>query len=340
MVATPPTRRATCSGVTSSRTAPSARNSVEHPPARRLQHLALAADRGGVVAHGARDLGRAALVHADQPDVLLEPVEEPLAGSSLVGESLLGRLLDVVDPRLHDRVDEVVARGEVPVERARSDARLLGDEVEGRVVALLPEDLSSHLDDAVTVALGIGTHGTFTFGLAKRRQSPYCRGGSGVILRIYCTSAPQGQNRTAPHVIHHLPAPAGIPARAPDRAAAAGRPRRRRHRDRPGRPADDRARRHGRERRAPAHRRRPRLRPRVPLVGPQRLHARLRRAAAPRGAPRRRPRPPPHLRGRARRLHRRLRARRARPDARASSSRPARSRASARPSPHRASSPC
>ena len=83
------------------------------------------------------------------------------------------------------------------------------------------------------------------------------------------------------------------PARPPDRPARERRPRRHRHRDRPGRPAHARARRHGRERRPPPHRHRPRLRPGLAVVGAQRLHARLRRPPAARRPARRRPRPAP-----------------------------------------------
>ncbi len=70
---------------------------------------------------------------------------------------------------------------------------------------------------------------------------------------------PQGQNRTPiPCLYPSCSLPATGHTQPARRAAAERRPRRRRHRDRPGRPAHARARRDRRERRAPPHRRRPR----------------------------------------------------------------------------------
>ena len=57
------------------------------------QDLALGEDRGVRVAHRRGDLGRAALVQADQRDVLLEPAEQQVAGEPLVGQRLVGGLV-------------------------------------------------------------------------------------------------------------------------------------------------------------------------------------------------------------------------------------------------------
>ena len=91
-------------------------------------------------------------------DVLLEPAEQQVARRPLEGERLLDGLAHAVDPALHDRVEQRVPVREVPVERARADARALGDLVEGGVVPLLAEDRTGDLHDAVVVALRIGTH--------------------------------------------------------------------------------------------------------------------------------------------------------------------------------------
>ena len=156
--ATPPTRRQTCSASTPSRSAPCCWRCSTIRWVGRHQDAGLGGDGGGLVAHGAGDLGRTALVHADEGDVGLEPAEQELARRSLEGQRLVGRLGHPLDPRLHHRVEQRVAGGEVAVERARADARLLGDVVERRVVAALAEDHTGHLHDAVAVALGVGSH--------------------------------------------------------------------------------------------------------------------------------------------------------------------------------------
>ncbi|CAA9474199.1 MAG: Uncharacterized MFS-type transporter, partial [uncultured Solirubrobacteraceae bacterium] len=88
--------------------------------------------------------------------------------------------------------------------------------------------------------------------------------------------------------------------------------------DRPLRPlrgdADDRPRRHHRERRAPLDPGRPGLLDLEPRVGGQRVSDRVRRPAPARGPARRPRRPPPRVPRRPRRLQRRLAALRARPD--------------------------
>ena len=303
------------------------------------EDLALGADRGVGVAHGGGDLGRAALVHADQPDVLLEPAEQQVARRALEGERLLDGLVDAVDPALHDRVEQRVAVGEVPVERAGADARALGDLVEGGVVALLAEDRSSGLHEAVVVALRVSAHlHSFQNHLAKRRLSPYRSGGSGATLRIKSTSAHSA--RTGPLSMTST-------LSQPDRATT--------------RPVDlpDNA---GRAAMGiaivltaqlmftldatvvnvalPTDRHRPRLRPGLALVGAQRLHARLRRAAAARRPARRRLRTAPAVPRRRHRLHPRLAPRRPGPDPRVARRRPRRSRASARRWPRPAYSRC
>jgi hypothetical protein len=115
----------------------------------------------------------------------------------------LGRgLVDPVDPALHDRVEEVLAGREVPVERARPHAGPLGHLVERGVVPLLAEDLPSGLDEAVAVALRVGAHGG---PLLERRRKTLSTGDT---LRIV-VSEPEllstlvyvgriGQNRTSP----------------------------------------------------------------------------------------------------------------------------------------------
>jgi AcrR family transcriptional regulator len=147
---------------------------VEHPVSGRLQHLALGADRGALVVERRGDLGRAALVQADQRDVLLEPVEEHVAGRSLLQERLVRGLVHPVDPALHDRVDEVLALREVAVERARADPGPFGDLVERGVVALLAEDHARDLEDAVVVALRVGTHGLLPSPEIEKTQKQGC----------------------------------------------------------------------------------------------------------------------------------------------------------------------
>ena len=93
--------------------------------------------------------------------------------------------------------------------------------------------------------------------------------------------------------------------------------------------ADDRARRHRRERRAAVDPGRPRLLAVEPRLGRERLSDRVRRPAAAVRALRRHPRAQERLPRRARRLHRRIAAVRRARRARSCSSRPASSRASA-----------
>jgi hypothetical protein len=135
---------------------------VDHALGRRLEDLALGDDRRALVAHGAGDLGRPALVHADQPDVGLEPRQQQVAGVALVDEHLVDRVVHPVHPALHDRVHQDVAAREVPVERAGADTRALGHLVERGVIPLLAEDLTGGLDQPVPVALRVGAHGHLT----------------------------------------------------------------------------------------------------------------------------------------------------------------------------------
>ena len=81
-VATPPTRREIWSASTSSRSALLGPQSLDHPVAGGPQHLALGPDRGVRVVHRGGDLGRPALVQADQPDVLVEPGHQQVARAS------------------------------------------------------------------------------------------------------------------------------------------------------------------------------------------------------------------------------------------------------------------
>ena len=93
--------------------------------------------------------------------------------------------------------------------------------------------------------------------------------------------------------------------------------------------ADDRPRRHRRERRAAVHQGRPRLHPEQPRLGRERLPDRLRRPAAARRAARRPDRPPAHLPRRAGRVHRRIAPVRARAEPGDADRAPASSRARA-----------
>ena len=81
-VATPPTRRQTWMVSTPSRRAPSSRRRSMTRSLACGQDLTLGHDRRVRVAHRRGDLGRAALVQADQRDVRLEPVEQQRRGRS------------------------------------------------------------------------------------------------------------------------------------------------------------------------------------------------------------------------------------------------------------------
>ena len=78
--ATPPTSRHTGRRRRPARSASCLAEPVDDPLAGAPQHLALGADRGVGVAHRRGDLGRAALVQADQRDVLVEPGQQQVAG--------------------------------------------------------------------------------------------------------------------------------------------------------------------------------------------------------------------------------------------------------------------
>ena len=310
------TRRMTWRESTPSRSWPDSPDIVEDAIVGGAEGLALAIDRGRGIVHRGVDLGRGAAVQRDVSEERLEPVVQGLARRQARSNGGFAVGSDPVGPVAHQRVDQVVARREMAIQRAGAHPRALGDLVQGSGGAALGEHLASRRDQLVVVATGVGPHGSRLIlgddgvgsdrthnhtSLANRRHSPYSGGRTGVLLRSSVRHQLQ-RNRN-----HHHDYPHSRTTRP-----AAGDPR---HHARAARPADARARRHRRERRAPPDQDRPRLLPRRTVVGSQCLHARLRRIAASRWTARRRLRTTSGLRDRTGPVRRGLVHRWACPDA-------------------------
>ena len=153
--AMPPTRRTTSSIVTSGRTMPGVLRAaqqrlaggVEHRPAAGEDRLALG------VGDGEQLVGER-LLRRDVADEALQPGGQRLPGLEL-GE-LLGAARQRLDLVHVDRLHEVGARGEVPVQRADADAGAAGDVLErGRAVGL-GERLACGGDQLLVVAQRVG----------------------------------------------------------------------------------------------------------------------------------------------------------------------------------------
>ena len=130
--------------------------------------MAGATERGAVIGRREDGIGEAT-VGRGVGDELDEPAFEDVVG--MFGGEVVGERRDAFEVCRDEGGDEVVARGEVTVERADPDACAPGDVVERRGHAVASERIVGSGEQAVAVPAGVGPE----VGISGWRHAQGCK---------------------------------------------------------------------------------------------------------------------------------------------------------------------
>jgi hypothetical protein len=119
----------------------------------RVHALARPTKRTGVSGRSSDRLGETA-VHDRVTDEFVDPPVEHVRG--LVSTEFVSQFGDSFEVDLHERGDQIVARGEMPVQSSDTDAGRAGDLVERRGNPVAPERVAGSSEKAIAVAAGVG----------------------------------------------------------------------------------------------------------------------------------------------------------------------------------------